>query len=214
MAPGTNVQFQPKKTTIQSSFGLSFLVIGKECFTIEFGSDVGILVMQALALTCIAQGMRLSLQAMYRFNIASSFAIDEQVSYAELGKRCGLGESDTKRLIRLAIAHRIFCEPQKDLVAHTAMSKLLVQVPTLHQWNCYVIEEMSPASTRTIDAIMMWPESEEPNHTGFALAKGVNSAFFDKLGKNQERADRFAAVVHVMQGSPMLKSSFLLDSLG
>ena len=51
--------FSAKNTTIQSSFRLSFLVIGKECFTIEFECDVGILVIQALALTCIAQGMRL-----------------------------------------------------------------------------------------------------------------------------------------------------------
>ena len=51
--------FSAKNITIQSSFELSFLVIGKEYSTTEFGCDVGILVMQALALTCIAQGMRL-----------------------------------------------------------------------------------------------------------------------------------------------------------
>ena len=94
------------------------------------------------------------------------------------------------------------------------MSKLLVQVPNLHQWNGYVVEEMWPASTRTIDAMMMWPESEEPKHTGFTLAKGVDRAFFDEVGKNQERADRFAAAMHVIQSSPMLNPLFLLDSLG
>ena len=159
------------------------------------------------------QNLPISLQAIYKFNIASRFAIDEQVSYAELAKRCGLNESDTKRLIRLAIAHRIFCEPQTDVVAHSAMSKLLAQVPALHQWNGYIVEEMWPASMYTVDAIMKWPGSEDPKHTGFALANSVDGAFFDELRKDQERADRYLTAMQVLQSNPGLNPAFLLDNL-
>lgn len=94
------------------------------------------------------------------------------------------------------------------------MSKLLAQVPTLHQWNGYVVEEMWPASLRTVDAMTKWPGSEEPKHTGFALAKGVDGAFFDELGKDDERRDRFASAMQVLQSFPTLDPAFLLDNLG
>ena len=41
---------------------------------------------------------------------------------------CGLLEHDLRRVIRYAaIHHRVFCEPEKGYVAHTAASKLLAE---------------------------------------------------------------------------------------
>ena len=41
---------------------------------------------------------------------------------------CGLLERDLRRVIRYAaIHHRVFCEPEKGFVAHTAASKLLAE---------------------------------------------------------------------------------------
>lgn len=93
------------------------------------------------------------------------------------------------------------------------MSKLLAQVPALHQWNGFIVEEMWPASIYTVDAIMKWPGSEDPKHTGFALANGVDTSFFDELRKDQERANRYGTAMQVLQSHPGLDPVFLLDNL-
>lgn len=80
--------------------------------------------------------------------------IDEEISYRELAQRCGLGESDLKRMVRSAIAHDIFCETRRDIVAHRALSKIVAQAPRLRQWTGWVVEDLWPASTRTIDAMI------------------------------------------------------------
>ncbi|KAK4188785.1 hypothetical protein QBC35DRAFT_450992, partial [Podospora australis] len=64
-----------------------------------------------------------------KFNIAQVLGVDECVSYAELGKRCGLLESDTRRLVRGAIAMRFFDEPEPDKVRHNAASLALATPP-------------------------------------------------------------------------------------
>ena len=94
------------------------------------------------------------------------------------------------------------------------MSKLLAQVRILHQWNGYIVEDMWPASIHTVDAMMKWPGSEDPKHTGFALANGVDGAFFDELGKDQDRANRFSTAMQALQNFPTLDPAFLLDNLG
>ena len=155
----------------------------------------------------------MSLQAIYRFKIATSFALDEEISFKNLGQRCGLSESDTSRFLRLAIANRIFEEPRKGTVAHNALSKLLAQLPQLHQWIGLVCDEMWPSGTRAIDALMKWPNSEEPQHTGFSLVEGNECLFFDRIGSQPQRAQRFADAMHFMQSATQFDLSFLVDNI-
>ena len=100
------------------------------------------------------------------------------------------------------------------MVAHNEVSKLLAHQSLLHHWSGYIVEDMLPAGTRTIDALMKWPGSEEPRHTGFALASGVDGSLFDALGKDPERTNRFGAAMQVLQNTPGLDPSALLDIIG
>lgn len=53
---------------------------------------------------------------------------DSSISFTNLADRCGLAERDVRRIIRFAaIHHRVFCEQEKGMVAHTAASKLLAE---------------------------------------------------------------------------------------
>ena len=90
----------------------------------------------------------MGLQAINRFKIAEKFPQDrDQVSYAELSQSTGLQESQLRRLLRQAMTKRIFQEPTKDYVAHTAASKMLTK-PYVHDWIGWSCEEAWPAATK------------------------------------------------------------------
>ena len=67
------------------------------------------------------------MQAVYRFKIASTFPINEETTFPQIAEKCGLNEPDVRRIVRHAIAHRVFKEVKKGVIAHTAMSKLLAE---------------------------------------------------------------------------------------
>ncbi|KAL9121280.1 MAG: hypothetical protein Q9187_002165 [Circinaria calcarea] len=167
-----------------------------------------------MRLTSPAVNIFMSLQAIHRFKIASNLALDEQVSYKELGSRCGLSESNIKRFLRLAIANRIFLEPRKGFVRHTASSRLLAELPALDQWIGLVCEEMWPSATRAVDAMIRWPGSEEPIHTGWHLVNNKDGPFFTEIAKSPERHRRFADAMHFIQNVPQFDPSYLINNLG
>ena len=53
-----------------------------------------------------------------------------------------------RRIMRHAISHRIFQEPEKGYVAHTGASKLLAESNDMRQWIGMGMEEMWPAATK------------------------------------------------------------------
>ena len=73
-----------------------------------------------------------SLQAIYKFEIASKVPIHEQISYQRLAELCHLCEPDLRRILRFAMVHyRVFREPRKGFVAHTAASRRLAEDPRM-----------------------------------------------------------------------------------
>lgn len=68
-----------------------------------------------------------SLQAIYRYQIASSVPLDDEISFEEISKRCGLNEIDLRRILRHAMTNYIFQEPRKGFVAHTAATRILAE---------------------------------------------------------------------------------------
>ena len=86
-------------------------------------------------------------------------------------------------MIRYAMTKHIFEEPTTGMVAHTAASQVLAEVPSMRDWVGMVCEEMWPSAARVgkyldldsidkltylpqaVDAMVKWPGSQEPNHT-------------------------------------------------
>ena len=73
-----------------------------------------------------------SLQAIYRFDIATKLPLHGDISYVDLAKLCQIHERDLRRILRFSMAfHRIFRESKKGFVAHTAASRQLAENPDL-----------------------------------------------------------------------------------
>ena len=67
-----------------------------------------------------------SLQAIYRYDLAQLVPLDGDISFSELSKLSGLYEPDLRRILRFAmIYHRTFKEPRKGFVAHTGASRAI-----------------------------------------------------------------------------------------
>lgn len=83
------------------------------------------------------------------FSIASKFPPDARVSYAALSESTGINESTLKSLIRNAMTMHIFEEPEKGIIGHTCISKLIAD-PNVHNWLAFGCEEAWPAATKVL----------------------------------------------------------------
>ncbi|KAI0476619.1 O-methyltransferase-domain-containing protein [Xylariaceae sp. FL0804] len=165
----------------------------------------------ALLLEAGAHSNMVSLQAISRFKIASLVPAGGQASFGEIAERTGLGERMVQRLLRYAVTMRVFKEPAPGFVAHTNASKLLMD-PTMNDWLGAGSEEAWPAVVKIMDAAQKWPQSEEPNETGFAMANGVTNSIYDIVGSDANRAARFANSMKAFSSNPELSTSHLLDN--
>lgn len=137
-----------------------------------------------------------SLQAIYRFRIATKFPVGAEISFLELANACGLYEHDLRRIIRYAIVHhRCFIEPRKGVVAHSAVSRRIAECPFIQDIMGLTYEECYPAHAKAVDALSTFQKSQEPNATGYALANNTTDPIFTFLGAHPDRARRFAGAM-------------------
>ncbi|KAK8024452.1 O-methyltransferase-domain-containing protein [Apiospora rasikravindrae] len=151
------------------------------------------------------------LQAITRFKIPSRVPTDGgQISFADIAKQIGVPERMVQRLLRQAITMRVFREPQEGFVAHTQASKALTDRDTAH-WLASGTEDMWPAAVKVIDAIEKWGDSQEPNHTGFALAHNTTGSIYDFVAASPERAARFSGTMNALSSSEDYDLTYVLD---
>jgi hypothetical protein len=146
-----------------------------------------------------------------KFDIAQALGVDECVSYAELGKRCGLLESETRRLVRGAIALRFFDEPEADKVRHNAAS-LALATPAAAAWVKSTLRNSAPSAMKLADALAQYPGSEDPRETGFALANGGRD-FFTVLQEEPDRGADFAQSMSMQSVGPDRNVSYCVEAL-
>ena len=91
----------------------------------------------------------LSLHAIYHYRIATILPRNEEMSFEDLSERCGLNVVNLKRILRHAMAHhRMFREPRKGIVAHTAGSRNLAENEPMREWIGLTVAETWQSSSR------------------------------------------------------------------
>ena len=91
----------------------------------------------------------LSLGAIYRYKMASSFPIDETISFEALAATCGLNEIYLRRIVRHTMTNHIFQE-REGRVAHTAASRVLAENGRINDIVGLMCEEMFPGAARVL----------------------------------------------------------------
>ncbi|KAI1124453.1 putative O-methyltransferase [Nemania abortiva] len=129
------------------------------------------------------------------FDIAKKVPVDGEITYEDLAAKTGVDEAALTRILRMAIANRVFRELNPGLVSHSNASKQIADDKNMADWVSSNVNEMWPSAERLVDALEKWPSAQEPNQTGFALANDTTDSFYTELSKNPERARRFGGAM-------------------
>ncbi|KAI1452634.1 S-adenosyl-L-methionine-dependent methyltransferase [Annulohypoxylon moriforme] len=131
-------------------------------------------------------------QAVTRFGLARNLPVGSETTFAEMAASSGLAESNVRKIVRYAVAQRIFEEPRPGIIAHSAASRLLAEDPGVHDFVATCSDELWQAASQTCNAMVKFPGSEEPTETGFSLANNTNKPMYEFLSEYPERSNRFA----------------------
>ncbi|KAI1872857.1 uncharacterized protein JN550_003731 [Neoarthrinium moseri] len=163
-------------------------------------------------LTSFQHNELVSQHVILRFRIAEAVPVGGETTFEQLAMTSGLNEMQLRKLLRHAMAQRIFTEPRPGVVAHTAASRLLVEDEGLYNWLRFSTDDLWHAACRTGDALAQFPGSEEPNETGFALSNGTSKDMFHFLSEYPERAERFAAAMRFFTQRPGLEPIHVVNN--
>lgn len=144
------------------------------------------------------------MQGITRFGLAHAIPVGGEATFAELAAKAQIGETHMRRLLRLAISQHVFKEVRPGVVGHTAASRLLAEDELLYQWMGFKTEEGWKGAYHTCEAMAKWPDSGEPNETGFALGH-EGHAMWDYLSKHPDSLHRFAAMMRFFSRRPGLE---------
>ncbi|KAI0145085.1 S-adenosyl-L-methionine-dependent methyltransferase [Xylariaceae sp. FL1272] len=139
----------------------------------------------------------LPLQAVTRFGLARTLPVGDEMTFSRMAEGSGLTESSTKKIVRFAIAMKIFEEASPGVVRHNAASQLLAEDAELHDYVATCTDELWQAASQTCNAMVKFPGSEEPSETGFSLANNTDKPLYDFLAQFPKRSTRFA---NMMEG--------------
>lgn len=98
------------------------------------------------------------------------------------------------------------------MIAHSAMSNAIANVPLLREWIEETCENMWSSGPRIVSALGKWPGSEEPNQTAWNLAHHTEDSFFQSLGRDEASAKRFADSMSFFQASPAMQTNLIVDN--
>ncbi|KAI4173138.1 MAG: hypothetical protein LQ343_003065 [Gyalolechia ehrenbergii] len=152
------------------------------------------------------------LRTILRYNIHTLVPLDSGATFQDLADKTGLPVKKLTRLLRYGMTDHFFRESEPGYVKHTAATKALVLVPLLAPWSLMGMSEVGPAKMHLVDAVARWPESEEPEHTGFNLANNTSKPMFEFFEENPERMNRFKDAMSFLQTFPGLQNSYVLKA--
>lgn len=110
------------------------------------------------------------------------------------------------------MSNYVFREPAEGTVAHTAASKALAEMAPLAHVVGFMSSEMWPSASRLADAMEKWPDSEEPNQTGFAVAFDSDVSMFDAVPRDPLRARRMAGAMSFLHSGPGYSPAHLIEA--
>ena len=161
------------------------------------------------------------LQVIYRFRVAQAVSLDGGATYMEIANKTGLSHHRVASIIRQAMTNNIFREDKLDHVQHTAMSAILVKDPVIWDWLGHFVEEAYPTSARWAEAMVRYPNSQEPSESPFAVAfkESAPNGFFKYLADNNVPQARFFGAMKGVGTAPGLQhhhitNGYAWDKLG
>ncbi|KAK5676898.1 hypothetical protein LTS10_010662 [Elasticomyces elasticus] len=149
----------------------------------------------------------------YEFDVARKVPLIGDISYLDLSTSIGVPEHAVKRMMKLAIAHRIFCEARQGFVSHSAGSKVLAEHQYIRDYAGTFLEEIVPTSSYAVEAMKKWPHADSVEQTGYVLSRQGDTAgdYWKDLEREPERSRRFVGMMRAFAQSDELKLAHVVD---
>ncbi|QKX63471.1 uncharacterized protein TRUGW13939_10641 [Talaromyces rugulosus] len=147
----------------------------------------------------------LSLQVIYKYDIASKVPLYGEASFADLAEKCSLSEVNIRRMLRYAMVfHHVFREPRKGFVAHTAASRRLAEDPYAGAGLGYMFDETLPALEQF--------HSDEPNKCGWSHYHNTDKAAWEYYALHPDKARRFTHAMSAFADGHGNSPAFLVQN--
>jgi hypothetical protein len=140
----------------------------------------------------------MSIRYIYRHNVPHHVPLEGDISFEELAEKTKVDLVRLRRYLQHTMMYRVFVESRPGYVAHSSTSRLLKTNPAALDTVGFLVEELAPAGTKVIEAEAKWPNSAEPNETGFNVENNTSDSFYLEIAKESERARRFGAAMRFM----------------
>lgn len=129
---------------------------------------------------------------MWEFKVTKAAPLSGTIAYEDLNAQVELlnnelpiGVRNLRRLVRHAMTSGLFHEPTRGCVAHTGVSRLLLEDEALRNWVAFMSSNLQRPVAKVVAAMKKWPASEEPTETGVNLAYNESLPWFDFLQANE-----------------------------
>ncbi|EGD94047.1 hypothetical protein TESG_01574 [Trichophyton tonsurans CBS 112818] len=145
------------------------------------------------------------------FNIFKLVPRDSSISYPALATAAGVSVKQLKTVARMAMTNHLFCEPEPNMVAHTATSMLIASDPSFYDWASFMCEASVPMAAKLVEATEKWTDSEEKTQTAYNVAFDTDLPFFDHLKTQPDKTRQFASYMKNVQKSGGTGMHYLIE---
>lgn len=117
--------------------------------------------------------------------------------------------TNLRRILRFAIAHhRVFHEPRKGYITHSAASRKLADDANAKAGLGYMFDEVWQSFARTLEAREEF-QSDEPHKSGWSLAQRTDKPVWEYYASHPDLAKRFAKSMSAFSNGVGLSPAFL-----
>lgn len=138
-----------------------------------------------------------------QFKIHQCVPLNEEITYEDLSKTCGLPLDPLKRILRHAMLNNLFYEPKPGYVAHSKLSSVFITDPKMSSWLGHNYDEVFRCFIAVPEVVKKYPNASDPGQTACGLTFNQPKGLFGGLFHEYPwRAARFEGAMHALtQGS-------------
>ncbi|KAI0402485.1 S-adenosyl-L-methionine-dependent methyltransferase [Xylaria palmicola] len=133
----------------------------------------------------------ISVGVLLEFNIPELVPLEGAISLSELAVKVGLLEDKLARIVRYAMTNFVFCEPEPNYIAHTALSAALARDTQFATYLRLNLLDLAPIAVALPAALRRWPRTEAITECAVNAAFDTADPFFSWLSRDAARQARF-----------------------
>ena len=141
----------------------------------------------------------LSLRFLHENAVFAHIPDNESITFSSLATATNLDEVLLRRFLHHAMINGFTQELEPGYVSHTSASRLWKNDQGMRDTASFLLNDIAPGAQFVTQAHAKWPNSAEPNETGFNIAENTSDPFYINLAKDKERSRRFGNGMRFVQ---------------